>query len=710
MLEKGRIIVRFHKKNIFELLTLVLVVALAVVAVLPASVMATSAPAEYTITIRNAEGLPAMVDEQFNAFQLFKGTPNREDEPEVKPGEIDWNASEWNNWTLADIQWGDNIGESNGALLLNALKDIKNVDAGSTKQKDDWPGFFNGNTSIIADHLSKDGKKLDTAADLAEFLVGKSNAFLQTFCKFVLEGNVGKGTLKGYTNSFLTGDIASSKAEQDKTVPPDHQKDISKITVTSPGYYLIVETDNDHSGVNDAVSEYILAVLGNQEINLKASIPTVDKDIVVGSALNKGDVDGVGDFVQFRLVGTLPKNFADYDTYAYSFHDTLSGGLEYVESDAAHPLEVYVYSKYASTDGKITVNEADGTKVATGYTTAHPGKEEAADSKCSLEISFADLKTLENAESAPISVEYGYAVVVTYYAKVTEDAVIGDAGNPNDVHLTYSNNPNGDGEGRTNEKRVYVYSFGLDLTKVGSDDDHSAGLAGAGFVLKTKDGSKYATFKDQWVVKGKDDNSQTFFDSEKEANDAFAKMGETKFEQPKQIHRLTGWDSNVNFATALAEYKKDPATKKNEIEKYLLESIGLNGKIYDIYGLDAGDYALEEVIVPQGYNSMADFDISITAEIDKTTGVLNSVTYTHGGKSTTYDLGDGHTDITAVFHSGLLPDKIENQKAPFLPFTGGVGVGIFYTVGALVVIGAAAYIIYAVTKRGKRTSSDVAVK
>ena len=47
----------------------------------------------------------------------------------------------------------------------------------------------------------------------------------------------------------------------------------------------------------------------------------------------------------------------------------------------------------------------------------------------------------------------------------------------NTVTLTYSNNPHGNGIGTTVEHSAYDYTYGIDVTKVGSDDENK-GLAG----------------------------------------------------------------------------------------------------------------------------------------------------------------------------------------------------------------------------------------
>lgn len=720
------------KQKFSRLLSVALVFLLALTAAVPVF----AAPVEnenqqpLTITIKNNEGLPEMTADQFTAYQLFTGTPNKEDAgtPGGNVTKNEWDAKNWNNYTLADINWGKNI---NGTGLLTGLK------ATESKQTA-WPGFFDAEgNNIIAKYLETPTNKLESAADLAAFLVGKDNAFLQEFSRFVVEGSStgdkGDGLLikAGAANSTVTNHT-DGKPEEDE----------SSITVDATGYYLIVENGTHTSA--DAVSEYILAVLGDQVINLKASVPQVDKDIVDGDNGEKGDAAGVGDYIQFKLTGTLPKNFADFDFYKYIFHDTLSKGLTYVKDDPTHPLKVRVYENQAAADadkkveGGTEIPATYGVDPTNNYAVSETGTE-AVDPKCNLEVSFDDLKVLKNATSEPIEVTAESVFVVTYYAKVTKDAVLLSEGNPNTVLLEYSNDPNSDGTGKTKEKKVYVYAFGLDLKKIGSDKPE--GLEGAGFVLKDKDGN-YAIFENQWVVNdtaADGTKTQTFYTS-KEAAETAKGSGEVS----GPVRRLTGWtvadSSTKTVKTAIAAYqnaKKDfdkaPSEQqaspdgtaykalqnaKDALTTYLLES-DADGAIPDVYGLDAGDYNLEEVIVPDGYNSpKGDFDIGIQAKINENDGSLESITYTHGTEKVVYKasytpeeqsaLPSGETveNLTAHFEAGLVQDSVENQKAPFLPFTGGIGTLIFYILGIALIAGAVTYLVIAAKKR-KKTEENV---
>ena len=77
-------------------------------------------------------------------------------------------------------------------------------------------------------------------------------------------------------------------------------------------------------------------------------------------------------------------------------------------------------------------------------------------------------------------------VVVTYNATLNKDAVLGAAGNPNEVYLTFSNNPNKGGEGNTGKTptdKNIVFTYKTVVNKV---DQDKKSLAGAAFKLEKK--------------------------------------------------------------------------------------------------------------------------------------------------------------------------------------------------------------------------------
>ncbi len=551
-----------------RVISLTLVFLCALTLTVPA--MQAEGAGEYSITITANPNLPAMTNGQFTAYQIFKGKLN-DDDP--------------NNRQLADIQWGSGV---NSANLVTALKAA------------DAPDIIKQAFKDIKDVSPDNTDALNAqAADVADVLVKntKDSAFLQAFAKIVYANKNGEGQ---------TSTIQNGKVEN----KPD-----SKITVDDPGYYLVAE--NGEHTLNDAVSEFILDVLGNQTVAIKADIPDVEKDIVVGSTTAKGDSAGIGDTVQFKLTGTLPKNYADFDEFSYKFTDTLCDGLTFTDGS----LKVKVGEQELS---EITDEHLDGDyKLEVNEQT--------------ITVTFDNLKAVKQ----PV-IDKDSEIIVTYSAILNEKAVIGLPGNDNTVYLEYSNDPNSDSMGKTTEKKVYVYDFGIVITKKNHQDQT---LGNVNFVLTKTDADGtvlYAQCAD--LAEGADNR------------------------------KLTGWTKTEADATTL--------------------TTDANGK-FGVEGLDEGTYTLTETKTLNGYNTMNPITFTITPIIDEF-GNLTGLSATVDGERLD-DVSVG--SVTAKFD--LISMTLINYPAPFLPSTGGIGTVIFYVLGGLILAGVIAFLIIKSRKRTK---------
>lgn len=243
------------------------------------------------------------------------------------------------------------------------------------------------------------------------------------------------------------------------------------ITTLDAGYYIVVDT-TDTNGKEDAVKNVALLQLtqkGTFTIENKTDVPEVEKkvadandteDAAITNPANvtewKDSADhDVNDVIPYKITGTLPTNYADYDKYNYVFTDKMSNGLTY-NGDA----KVYA------------VNGTAKTEITSQATIAGSG------AGAELTITFTNLKALEN-----VTINKDTKIVVEYTATLNSNAVMGATGNPNTVKLTYSNNPNygGDGEtGHTPDDKVIVFTYKVDVNKV--DQDNEA-LPGAAFTL-----------------------------------------------------------------------------------------------------------------------------------------------------------------------------------------------------------------------------------
>lgn len=237
------------------------------------------------------------------------------------------------------------------------------------------------------------------------------------------------------------------------------------------GYYLVKDkAQSQNDGENSAYTTYILKVVGKVEAKTKLDVPSVEKhvkdinnsqDTEMKDWAKTADHD-IGDKVAFKLTGSLPTNFDEYETYKYVFHDEMSAGLTF--------------------DKASLVVKVDDLEIKEGFTL------EEKDGGFSL--TFEDLKKLDGVKSTS-------KIIVEYEAELNEKAILGSSGNPNEVYLEYSNNPNqtGDGEketGKTPKDKVIVFTYKTVINKV--DEDKKA-LKGAAFKLE-----KFDATKDDYVL------------------------------------------------------------------------------------------------------------------------------------------------------------------------------------------------------------------
>lgn len=305
------------------------------------------------------------------------------------------------------------------------------------------------------------------------------------------------------------------------------------ITVDSDGYYMVTDSLNTGaSSENESISRHMLAVMGaNTTVTLKQSTPTVTKkvqDIDNGTASGWQDSAdyAIGDNINFQLTGTLPADYASYDNYYYEFSDTFSKGLTFAKDS--------VTVKVVNGDESWSINK-------NGYTVDISGQK--------FMIKIDDLKAVDKADNNYV-ITSDSKIVVDYTGQLNENAVMGSEGNPNEVKLIYSNNPNknadgtlSESKGETPKDKVIVFTYELDVNKV--KQDGKTPLTGAGFTLY-----KYE------------------YDA--------AYSGGVK----KEIKKIVGKDSSR----------------------------------FEFKGLDAGRYVLEESTTPEGYNTIQPIEFTITAD------------------------------------------------------------------------------------------------
>ncbi len=114
-------------------------------------------------------------------------------------------------------------------------------------------------------------------------------------------------------------------------------------------------------------------------------------------------------------------------------------------------------------------------------------------------------------------------------------------------------------------------------------------------------------------------------------------------------------------------YRVATATDENPVTTI---TTTYSGKLY-IQGLDAGNYQLTEVNAPEGYNKLA-----------------GPVAFTINGTTAGENMGQ----LGGDFVVDNINIKVENKTGLVLPSTGGIGTIIFTVVGAVIIIGAVAFL------------------
>lgn len=276
---------------------------------------------------------------------------------------------------------------------------------------------------------------------------------------------------------------------------------------------------------------------------------------------------------------------------------------------------------------KVTIND-QVIQPANGYTVDLVDTKNASGNLTGgqdLTISFSDLKAAAKAAGVKLTGES--KVVVTYTAKLTDKAEYKATGNTNEVKLVYSNNPMTDGKGTSESDEVTDYVFGFNITKT-DPNDSSANLV-AGFKVK------------------------------------MIKEGATK--------EVAKW------------LKQDGSFTDDENKAYTFETTGTNNTV-SIPGLVAGTYLISESKTPAGYNTIDDFEITVTPTYDPTTGKLTNLQVTD-----TSDMVA--TDLNKKVDSTKIPVTIQNKKGSGLPLTGLNGVTFTWIAGGAVLCIGVAHLI-----------------
>ena len=405
------------------------------------------------------------------------------------------------------------------------------------------------------------------------------------------------------------------------------------------GYYLIVTdttsiTGDDTKDTSTATSPIFAIVgAGGVTVDEKTSIPTVSKAVYddgdknwmsnggdILTSPNKAADSAMDDWVDYKLVGTVASNIDTYSDYKYAFTDKLPNSMtpKFVDGSENNAPDVTV-----KIDNQIVKYNAEH-----GYT-----KSFSADNV--LTVGFKNLKDCVDVKDNPIAVNASSRVTVEYKAKLDSSKIF-DSNNvimdefqgltgkaqKNTVKLEYSNNPHGEGIGATVDHFAYDYTYGIDVTKVGSDKDE---------------------------------------------NDKYPALENVEF----TLQEVVG-------GSAQEQYIDAKGVKHIDAKDALLKT-DQDGKI-SVVGLDEGTYILKEVTPAPGYNNSAKDGVTFT--IRRT---LNQAGQDVApSDSTIVDGLEVIKDATTTTEVGKLSFTIVDKKGSNLPLTGLNGVTFTWIAGGAV--------------------------
>ncbi|MBQ9015235.1 MAG: SpaH/EbpB family LPXTG-anchored major pilin [Firmicutes bacterium] len=381
------------------------------------------------------------------------------------------------------------------------------------------------------------------------------------------------------------------------------------------GFYLVRETASGDKNSKEVASKpALVSVTSKTEavtITPKNDEVDLEKKIVENSKLVDANDVNVGDTVNYQISTHFPtydimaSEKLDKDSVVFILTDNFSKGLTYDEKSLA----------------------IKGFKAGEDYTATY------ADGK--LTIEFKD-ETIRNHQ--------GQAVVATYTAVLNKDAVVNSTdGNPNDVTLEYTNNPNELNKHKTLTDEVKTFTYGFEIKKV-DIDNITEDLAGAEFVVYDKDGK-----------------------------------------------------------TPIAHIKYDKDGKPEVVDS--TKETTVKGDTIKFNGLDEGEYIIQETNAPEGYSLLGE-GIKVTITADKEDGNLTgTATITADGngvidKSKDQGINDNNVKIEnkdGAIHAIV---TIGDKKGVSLPETGSKNaMRLMIGGGAVILLG---LLYYGISRRRER--------
>lgn len=509
--------------------------------------------------------------------------------------------------TLTNLQWAEDVDDS---VLLPALKAVPTAETSPYKD-------------------------CTTAQDVADVLstFGDNSDEIKAFNDIIAANLAALGAADGTS----TGGVISGLAD---------------------GYYFVKDTTIITEPGTDALSAYIVRLLGTATIFVKTDAPSIEKKIVENSAEVDANNGSVGDDVNYILKSAVP-DMTDFRAYEFFMEDDVSDGLTLNKSDTAG-------GTFTVKVGDTTLTENTDYKVTYGTD---------ADDFIIKFLTIYDRFKSEAAADADFAA--GTAITVEYSAKINKDAVIGINGNPNQVRLIYTNDANWDGSGTPDDDQpvgpsgvtpwdiVKTYVTEIDILK--RDGDTQLPLKNVTFDISGDALNEVITYTVAFAEKAEAD-----FEA---GETKYYKLADGTYTTTAPTSDTTDYYDATATGKLYAKTETVSSTQGKTSNKISMTT-GDDGTV-KFTGLGAGTYTIHET-APDKYNAVDDITVRITC--------TEPQTITDGTETCTWDfvVGGSHDTSTDGNHIVI---TIDNFKGATLPSTGGIGTTIFYVLGAILVLG-----------------------
>ena len=463
--------------------------------------------------------------------------------------------------------------------------------------------------------------------------------------------------LEGYATECQKTEKADEKYQLPKAVDTKTATSNKASLTLQPGYYLLLtKTASTNNRIYTPIAAFVkvdgtdlVVYAGNSTNALTAGTdgaytvsaksadgPTIDKQTNAtqgdGEASWKPTASaGVGELVRFYVKVNIPA-YTNVKALNLTVNDTLSN-LKYNKGT----VKVYDAEPVLTHEGNTTT--VSGTEIQGAIKSQTIGDYTVSNGNGTQKLTFdLDYEKImgDSQQAKSVYVYYETTVQKEAVAGSEKDAHIGE----NIANLTYANAATPDSKYTTDNAETDVYDYYLKITKIKGETEQS--LKGAKFALYL----------------AKDSNTKMNFVKE------------------------TNTDGSVYYRPAVDGDSQDSIITDIEAD-------------FQIRGLDANTYYLEETETPSGYYKPAGrFEIHLISKTEngKHTGKLDAT----NSSMKALETADANLLLSPNVDSNLAHEYsagVKNSSTPNLPTTGGAGT-MLLSIGGVVLMVAGAYLIF----------------